>query len=57
MAGDHSKSRRRFRDLIAALEILVLPGTWDALSALLIEQAGFQGVYVTGARYWPHYTE
>ena len=49
MAGDHSKSRcRRFRDLIAAPEILVLPGAWDALSALLIEQAGFQGVYVTG---------
>ena len=49
MGGDHSKSRRcRFRDLIAAPEILVLPGAWDALSALLIEQAGFQGVYVTG---------
>jgi carboxyvinyl-carboxyphosphonate phosphorylmutase len=49
MAGDHSKSRcRQFRDLIAAPEILVLPGAWDALSALLIEQAGFQGVYVTG---------
>jgi carboxyvinyl-carboxyphosphonate phosphorylmutase len=49
MAGDHSTSHcRRFRDLIAAPEILVLPGAWDALSALLIEQAGFQGVYVTG---------
>jgi 2-methylisocitrate lyase-like PEP mutase family enzyme len=39
---------RRFRDLIAAPEILILPGAWDALSALLIEQAGFPGVYVTG---------
>jgi carboxyvinyl-carboxyphosphonate phosphorylmutase len=49
MAGDHSTSHcHRFRDLIAAPEILVLPGAWDALSALLIEQAGFQGVYVTG---------
>ena len=44
----HKSHRRRFRDLIAAPEILVLPGAWDALSALLIEQAGFQGVYVTG---------
>ena len=32
--------RRRFRDLIMAPEILVLPGAWDGLSALLIEQAG-----------------
>ncbi len=39
---------KRFRELIAAPEILILPGAWDALSALLIEQAGFQGVYVTG---------
>ncbi len=40
--------RRRFRDLIMAPEILALPGAWDGLSALLIEQAGFLGVYVTG---------
>src|SRR5688500_18529373 len=39
---------RRLRELIAAPEILILPGAWDALSALLIEQAGFQGVYITG---------
>lgn len=39
---------KRFRDLIMAPEILVLPGAWDGLSALLIEQAGFHGVYVTG---------
>jgi carboxyvinyl-carboxyphosphonate phosphorylmutase len=40
--------RKQFRQLIAAPEILVLPGAWDALSALLIERAGFQGVYITG---------
>jgi carboxyvinyl-carboxyphosphonate phosphorylmutase len=40
--------RQRFRELITAPEILVLPGAWDGLSALLIEQAGFQGVYITG---------
>ena len=39
---------KRLRELIAAPEILVLPGAWDGLSAILIEQAGFQGVYVTG---------
>jgi carboxyvinyl-carboxyphosphonate phosphorylmutase len=49
MRGDYIVSRsRQFRDLIAAPEILILPGAWDALSALLIEQAGFHGVYVTG---------
>jgi carboxyvinyl-carboxyphosphonate phosphorylmutase len=41
-------SGKRLRELIAAPEILVLPGAWDGLSAILIEQAGFQGVYVTG---------
>jgi 2-methylisocitrate lyase-like PEP mutase family enzyme len=49
MGGDHSKSRRhRFRDLIAAPEILVLPGAWDALSALLIEMeaAGAAGGHI-----------
>jgi carboxyvinyl-carboxyphosphonate phosphorylmutase len=46
-SGGTSRSKR-FRQLIAAPEILVLPGAWDALSALLIEQTGFQGVYVTG---------
>lgn len=40
--------RQRFRELIASPDMLVLPGAWDGLSALMIEQAGFQGVYVTG---------
>ncbi|MGE3540980.1 MAG: oxaloacetate decarboxylase [Candidatus Tectimicrobiota bacterium] len=37
-----------FRSLIEAPEILIMPGAWDGLSAILIEQAGFQGVYITG---------
>ena len=41
-------SGKRLRELIAAPEILVLPGAWDGLSAILIAQAGCQGVYVTG---------
>jgi carboxyvinyl-carboxyphosphonate phosphorylmutase len=34
--------------LIDAPEILLMPGAWDGLSALMIEQAGFSGVYITG---------
>lgn len=40
--------RKRFRQLVEAEEILLLPGAYDALSAKLIEAAGFQGVYMTG---------
>jgi carboxyvinyl-carboxyphosphonate phosphorylmutase len=39
---------QHFRALIEAPEILLMPGAWDGLSALMIEQAGFSGVYVTG---------
>jgi len=42
-----ASSGKRLRELIQAPEILVLPGAWDGLSAILIEQAGFQGVYVS----------
>ena len=41
------------RSLIAAVpdtgRAVVLPGAYDALSARLIEAAGFDAVYVTGA--------
>lgn len=40
--------RKRFKQLVEAEEILLLPGAYDALSAKLIEAAGFQGVYMTG---------
>lgn len=39
----------RLRELIAADEILVAPGAYDAISARLIEANGFDAVYVTGA--------
>ena len=35
---------RRLRDLVFAFEILVMPGAWDALSAILFEHLGFQAV-------------
>jgi 2-methylisocitrate lyase-like PEP mutase family enzyme len=36
-------------ELLQAPEILVAPGCYDALSALLIEQAGFRAAYLSGA--------
>jgi len=35
--------------LLAAPEILVAPGCYDALTALLIEEAGFDAAYLSGA--------
>ena len=43
-----STTARRFRDLLAGSSAIVLPGAYDALTARLAEQAGFDGVYVTG---------
>lgn len=38
-----------FRKLIQQPEILVAPGTYDALGARIIEQTGFKALYLTGA--------
>ncbi|WP_456853818.1 isocitrate lyase/PEP mutase family protein [Geodermatophilus sp. SYSU D00742] len=51
--GDLLGSRRpspraRLRELLAAPEPLMAPGAYDALSARLVEQAGFDVVYMTG---------
>ena len=40
--------RKRFKELVEAEEILLLPGAYDALGAKLVEAAGFRGVYMTG---------
>ncbi len=40
--------RSRLRELLAGPRPLVAPGAYDALSARLIEQAGFDAVYMTG---------
>jgi carboxyvinyl-carboxyphosphonate phosphorylmutase len=40
--------RSRLRELLAAPAPLVAPGAYDALSARLVEQAGFDAVYMTG---------
>lgn len=43
-----TEARKRFRELLAAPEVLVLPGAYDALSARMIEQAGFNAVTAGG---------
>ena len=43
-----SSSRARLRELLAGPGPVVAPGAYDALSARLVEQAGFEVVYMTG---------
>lgn len=40
---------RRLRELLSRKGILMAPGAHDALTARMIEKAGFDGVYMTGA--------
>src|SRR5260370_11110515 len=42
------RTTTRLRTLLAGPDVLVAPGAYDALSARLIAQAGFQAVYMTG---------
>ncbi|WP_298862859.1 methylisocitrate lyase [Microbacterium sp.] len=44
----HEK-RRLFRERLATGELLRVPGAFNPLSARLIEQKGFEGVYISGA--------
>lgn len=46
IAAANEKSRR-LRDLVRAPEILVMPGAYDVLSALLFEQLGFKAIQGT----------
>ncbi|MET0932978.1 MAG: methylisocitrate lyase [Mycetocola sp.] len=41
--------RRIFRERLASGELLQFPGAFNPLSARLIEQKGFDGVYISGA--------
>lgn len=41
--------RKRLRERLQEKEILLAPGAYDALTATLCEQAGFEAVYLTGA--------
>ena len=46
LAAANAKSRR-LRELVLAPEILVMPGAYDVLSALLFEQMGFKAIQGT----------
>src|SRR2546421_5919630 len=43
--------RQRMRELIARRGYTMVPGAYDALTARLVEQAGFDAVYLTGGGY------
>jgi methylisocitrate lyase len=49
MARPVGGAGHRLRELLARPQIVVVPGAFDALSAKLIERAGFDAVYMTGA--------
>jgi 2,3-dimethylmalate lyase len=44
----HNPGPARLRELLADDRLIVGPGAYDALSARLVEQAGFDAVYMTG---------
>src|SRR6266536_6593410 len=46
VAAANAKSRR-LRELVRAPEILVMPGAYDVLSALLFERMGFKAIQGT----------
>ena len=48
-AGNQCSAGAQFRDLLRTQPCLVLPGAYDCISALAIEQAGFPACYMTGA--------
>ncbi|HTM09494.1 MAG TPA: isocitrate lyase/phosphoenolpyruvate mutase family protein [Verrucomicrobiae bacterium] len=41
-------TRKRLRELLARNSLLIAPGAFDGLSARLVEQAGFEAVYLSG---------
>jgi 2-methylisocitrate lyase-like PEP mutase family enzyme len=42
------RTTTRLRELLSGPELVIAPGAYDALSARLIAQSGFQAVYLTG---------
>ena len=47
--GSAHGKRRALRERLASGELLRFPGAFNPLSARLIEQKGFEGVYISGA--------
>ena len=44
-----SEKRRRLRERLNQDRILLLPGVYDGICARIVEQAGFDAVYMTGS--------
>lgn len=40
--------RRRLRELVSGGQLILAPGAYDAMSARLVEAAGFPAVYMSG---------
>jgi len=40
--------RQKFRERLAVKKLIIAPGIYDAFGARLVEQAGFEAVYMTG---------
>lgn len=49
MTSKASSRRQAFRQQVAARKALLMPGAFNAMSARVIEDLGFQAVYLTGA--------
>ena len=45
------RPRSRMRELIGRRGYTMVPGAYDTLTARLVEQAGFDAVYLTGGGY------
>lgn len=41
--------RKRLKELLGRDTLIVAPGAYDAITARMIEQAGFEVAYMTGA--------
>ena len=41
-------SRRKLKQLLARKQLLIAPGVFDGLSARLVEEAGFEAIYLSG---------
>ena len=41
-------SRRKLKQLLARRQLLIAPGVFDGLSARLVEEAGFEAIYLSG---------
>src|SRR5436309_9103292 len=46
--ADRVNGPSRLRELLASKEPVLAPGVYDALGARLVEEAGFEAVYMTG---------